>query len=103
MPCPTRSMDRSIDVTAVPPACSALKFVDGRYGSLKLFDTGLEGFVGLLDVHVFRSRMREYASMENFAPSNNKGTRPPLISHVGSWEVRLLLSKGPDPIEVIAL
>jgi len=64
-------------MTAAPLACSGLKFVDGKYGSLKLFDTGLEGFVGLPDVHVFNAMMREHASTETFTPSNNKGTRPP--------------------------
>ena len=69
-------MDRSLDVIAAPLACSALKFVDGKYGSLALFDMGLEGYVGLPDVHVFKAMKREHASTEKFSPSNNKGTRP---------------------------
>jgi hypothetical protein len=69
-------MDGSIDMKAAPPACSALKFVDGKYGSLAMFDQGLEGFVGLPDVHVFEAMRREHASTEAFTPSNNKGTSP---------------------------
>ena len=65
-----------MDLTAAPPASSALKFVDGKYGSLALFDKGLEGFVGLPDVNVFEAMRREHASTETFIPSNNKGTRP---------------------------
>jgi len=52
------------------------KFVDGKYGSLELFDTGLEGLVGLPDVHVLEAMIWEHASTEKFTPSNNKGTRP---------------------------
>ena len=52
------------------------KFVDGKYGSLALFDTGLEGLVGLPHVHVLNAMIQEHASKEKFTPSNNKGTRP---------------------------
>ena len=52
------------------------KFVDGKYGSLALFDTGLEGLVGLPAVHVLNAMIQEHASTEKFTPSNNKGTRP---------------------------
>jgi hypothetical protein len=52
------------------------KFVDGKYGSLELFDEGLEGYVGLPDVNVFTAMMQEHASTEKFTPSNKQGTRP---------------------------
>ena len=51
------------------------KFVDGKYGSLELFGTGLEGYVGLPDVNVFKAMKQEHASSEKFSPSNNQGTR----------------------------
>jgi hypothetical protein len=69
-------MDRSLNMAADPLACSGLKFVDGKYGSLALFDQGLEGYVGLPDVRVFEAMKREHASKEEFTPSNNKGTQP---------------------------
>jgi hypothetical protein len=73
-------MDRSMGMSSVLMALSNLKFVDdpveGKYGSLALFDKGLEGYVGLPDVQVFPAMMREHASTEKFTPSNNKGTRP---------------------------
>ena len=50
------------------------KFVDGKYGSLALFDTGLEGLVGLPGVHVLDAMIQEHASTDKFTPSNNKGT-----------------------------
>jgi hypothetical protein len=59
-----------------PLASSALKFVDVQYGSLALFDMGLEGYVGLPDVHVIRAMLREHASTEKLSASNNKGARP---------------------------
>ena len=52
------------------------KFVDGKYGSLDLFDKGLEGYVGLPDVNVFKAMMQEHASTEKFTPSNKQGARP---------------------------
>jgi len=52
------------------------KFVDGKYGSLELFDKGLEGYVGLPDVNVFKAMMQEHASTEKFTPSNKEGTQP---------------------------
>ena len=55
------------------------KFVDGKYGSLDLFDKGLEGYVGLPDVSVFKAMMQEHASTEKFIPSNKEGT-PPLLA-----------------------
>ncbi|KAJ1483653.1 hypothetical protein T484DRAFT_1799601 [Baffinella frigidus] len=60
-----RSMDRSMDMTAATLAATCGKFVDGKYGSLELFDQGLEGYVGLPDVNVFEAMMREHASTEN--------------------------------------
>jgi hypothetical protein len=71
-----RSMDRSMDMTAATLAATCGKFVDGKYGSLELFDQGLEGYVGLPDVNVFEAMMREHASTEKFTPSNKPGTRP---------------------------
>jgi hypothetical protein len=59
---------------AAKEADASGKFVDGKYGGLQLFDTGLEGYVGLPDVHVFEVMKREHASKEKFTPSNNKGT-----------------------------
>jgi hypothetical protein len=56
------------------------KFVDGKYGNLKLFDKGLEGYVGLPDVNVFKAMMQEHASTEKFTPSNKQGTRPLLLT-----------------------
>jgi len=76
LPGPTSSMDRSLDAITAPLASSALKFVDVQYGSPALFDMGLEGYVGLSDVHVIRAMMREHASTEKFSASNNKGARP---------------------------
>jgi hypothetical protein len=52
------------------------KFVDGKYGNLDLFDQGLEGYVGLPDVDVFKAMMQEHASTEKFNPSNKQGARP---------------------------
>jgi len=52
------------------------KLIDGKYGSLELFDKGLEGYVGLPDVNVFKAMMQEHASTEKFTPSNKEGTRP---------------------------
>ena len=54
------------------------KFVDGKYGSLALFGTGLEGHVGVPNVNVLEAMEQEHASTEKFTPSNNKGTRPSL-------------------------
>ena len=73
-------MDRSINIAADPLACSGLKFVDGKYGSLELFDQGLEGYVGLPDANVFKAMMQEHASTEKFTPSNKEGTRPLLLT-----------------------
>jgi len=56
------------------------KFVDGKYGSLELFGQGLEGYVGLPDVNVFKAMMQEHASTEKFTPSNKQGTRPLLLT-----------------------
>ena len=56
------------------------KFVDGKYGSLELFDQGLEGYVGLPDVNVLNAMMQEHASTEKFTPSNKQGTRPLLLT-----------------------
>jgi hypothetical protein len=53
------------------------KFFDGKYGKRELFDTGLEGYVGLPVVDVFEAMVREHASKTKFSPSNNPGTRPP--------------------------
>ena len=50
------------------------KFVDGKYGSLELFDMGLEGYVGLPDVRVFQAMKQEHASTEKFTPPNKQGT-----------------------------
>jgi hypothetical protein len=61
---------------AVEEADASVKFVEAKYGSRELFDTGLEGYVGLPDVQVFNAMMREHTSTEKFTPSNNKGTRP---------------------------
>jgi hypothetical protein len=61
---------------SVEEADASVKFVEAKYGSLDLFETGLEGYVGLPDVQVFKAMMREHASKEKFTPSNNKGTRP---------------------------
>ncbi|KAJ1482518.1 hypothetical protein T484DRAFT_1803861 [Baffinella frigidus] len=58
------------------------KFADGQYGNLELFDTGLEGYVGLPDVHVFQAMMREHASTEKFTPDKEE------------WEH--IVTKGPD-------
>ena len=81
-----RPWRRSSDATARPNqlhgqvvGCnysSAGEFVDVQYGSPALFDMGLEGYVGLSDVHVIRAMMREHASTEKFSASNNKGARP---------------------------
>ena len=60
---------------AAKEADASGKFVDGKYGSLALFDTGLEGYVGLPDVNVYKAMRREHASKEKFSPSNNKGTQ----------------------------
>jgi len=59
---------------AAKEADASGKFFDGKYGSLELFDTGLEGYVGLPDVQVFKAMKQEHASTEKFTPSNNKGT-----------------------------
>ena len=61
---------------AAEEADASGKFIDGKYGSLALFDTGLEGYVGLPDVNVYKAMMREHTSKEKFSPSNNKGTQP---------------------------
>ena len=55
------------------------KFVDGKYGSLELFDQGLEGYVGIPDMDVYNAMMQEHASTEKFIPSNKEGT-PPLLA-----------------------
>jgi len=62
--------------TAAEEADASGKFVDGKYGGLELFDTGLEGYVGLPDVRVLEAMIWEHASTEKFTPSNNEGTRP---------------------------
>ena len=61
---------------AAKEADASGKFVDGKYGGLELFDTGLEGYVGLPDVRVLEAMIWEHASTEKFTPSNNEGTRP---------------------------
>ncbi|KAJ1488006.1 hypothetical protein T484DRAFT_1784654, partial [Baffinella frigidus] len=58
------------------------KFVDGKYGSLELFDTGLEGYVGLPDVRVFEAMKREHTSTDKFTPDKEE------------WEH--VVTKGPD-------
>ncbi|KAJ1466266.1 hypothetical protein T484DRAFT_1922379 [Baffinella frigidus] len=58
------------------------KFVDGKYGGLELFSMGLEGYVGLPDVHVFEAMVREHASKEKFSPDFEE------------WEY--IVTKGPD-------
>jgi len=68
-------MDRSMGMTAATLEATSGKFVDGKYGSLELFDQGLEGYVGLPDVHTFEAMMREHASTEKFTPANKPGTR----------------------------
>jgi hypothetical protein len=56
------------------------KFVDGKYGNLELFDEGLDGYVGLPDVDMFKAMVQEHASTEKFTPSNKQGARPLLLT-----------------------
>jgi len=70
------SDDANLSVMLASLALGGGKFIDGKYGSLELVDKGLEGFVGLPDVHTFEAIRREHASTEMFTPSNKQGTPP---------------------------